>query len=370
MDQVRYGLIGAGMMGQEHLRNLALIEGAEIAAIADPDEAMRSQSHALAREISGDAVAAFSDYRELLSAATREDQLDALLIAAPNHTHAAILEDVLATQFPILVEKPLCTTDADCLSIAARSQGRSAPIWVAMEYRYIPPVAQVLKSIRAGDIGVPKLMTIQEHRFPFLGKVGDWNRFNANTGGTMVEKCCHFFDLMRLFTCSNPTRLVASGAQSVNHLDETYGGATPDLIDNAMVLVDFENGMRASLELCMFAEGSYFQEEIAVIGDKAKIEARVPGPARFWPGGEERHSEVVFSPRDPKGPQTKVVDVDEAILNAGDHHGSTFFQHEKFFNLVRSGSGMPEVSVEDGAWAVRMGAAAEQAIQTGEVVRF
>jgi predicted dehydrogenase len=48
------------------------------------------------------------------------------------------------------------------------------------------------------------MLTIREHRFPFLSKVGDWNRFNRNTGGTFVEKCCHFFDLMRLILKLGP----------------------------------------------------------------------------------------------------------------------------------------------------------------------
>lgn len=52
----------------------------------------------------------------------------------------------------------------------------------------------------------------------------NWNRFNANTGGTLVEKCCHFFDLMRLFAGANPVRVMASGAIDVNHKDETYDG--------------------------------------------------------------------------------------------------------------------------------------------------
>ena len=52
----------------------------------------------------------------------------------------------------------------------------------------------------------------------------NWNRFNVNSGGTLVEKCCHFFDLMRLFTAANPVRVMASGAVDVNHKDEIYNG--------------------------------------------------------------------------------------------------------------------------------------------------
>lgn len=52
----------------------------------------------------------------------------------------------------------------------------------------------------------------------------NWNRFNINTGGTLVEKCCHFFDLMRLFAGSVPVRVMASGAIDINHKDELYDG--------------------------------------------------------------------------------------------------------------------------------------------------
>jgi predicted dehydrogenase len=54
--------------------------------------------------------------------------------------------------------------------------------------------------------------------------VNNWNRFNCNSGGTLVEKCCHFFDLLRLFADANPVRVMASGAIDVNHKDEVYDG--------------------------------------------------------------------------------------------------------------------------------------------------
>ena len=62
----------------------------------------------------------------------------------------------------------------------------------------MPPVAALREQVARGVLGDIKMLAIREHRFPFLEKVGDWNRFNRYTGGTLVEKCCHFFDLMRL----------------------------------------------------------------------------------------------------------------------------------------------------------------------------
>ena len=49
-----------------------------------------------------------------------------------------------------------------------------------------------------GGVGRIEQVAIREHREPFYPKVGDWNRFSANTGGTLVEKCCHYFNLMDL----------------------------------------------------------------------------------------------------------------------------------------------------------------------------
>lgn len=356
---LRYGLIGSGMMGQEHIRNINLLEGCEVTAVADPDEGMRSRS---AQTAGG--AAAFADYRDMLSA----DVCDVLLIGAPNDTHHGILMDVLDTPLPILCEKPLCTTSAHCREVLAKAEGRAAPVWVAMEYRYMPPVQRLLTELAAGTAGTPRMVAIREHRFPFLEKVGDWNRFNARTGGTLTEKCCHFWDLMRLSLQSDPVRVYASAGVDVNHLDESYDGARPDILDNAFVTVDFANGARGMLDLCMFAEGSYWQEVISVTGEKARVDAKVPGPARFSSDGKERASEIEISNRASKEVVREEVEVDEAILSAGDHHGSTFFQHMRFRDLVVSGKGAPEVSLTDGLWSVIVGEAAEESARTGQAV--
>ncbi len=342
------------MMGQEHIRNITLL-GNSVTAIADPNEAMRIN----AAKLAGNGCLTFSDYKELLSA----NVADCLLIASPNHTHFDVLSDSLSTNLPILVEKPLCTTLDHCKSVLSKAQNRHAPTWVAMEYRYIPPVARLIERTLKGDLGNLRMLSIREHRFPFLDKVGDWNRSSEKSGGTLVEKCCHFFDLMRLISQSEPVRVYASGGQDVNHLDAKADDKLPDMIDNAYVLVDFENGVRAMLDLCMFAEGAYWQEQIVATGDRAEIAAHVPGPARFWPGHEERDSEVIFSPRHPKGPVTETIEVDLDVLQAGDHHGSTYYQHQKFSQMVESGQGSPEVTLRDGFIAVAIGLAAEQSIR-------
>jgi len=195
------------------------------------------------------------------------------------------------------------------------------------------------------------MLAIREHREPFLEKTGDWNRFNRNTGGTLVEKCCHFFDLMNLITRDQPVRVYASGGQDVNHLDERYDGEVPDILDNAYTIVDYAGGCRAMLDLCMFAEGTRNHNHTSVVGDRGKVE---------WLSPE---SKVVISGREDESVETTLrIPVEERILKAGFHEGATYFQHQGFLKAVREG-GKPGVTVRDGLRAVALGIAAHRSIE-------
>jgi myo-inositol 2-dehydrogenase / D-chiro-inositol 1-dehydrogenase len=353
-EGLRFGVVGAGMMGREHLRNLKLFPDATVTALADPVQ--RSLDAAL--KTLGEAaptVRCFAAVEEMLAA----DLVDALIIASPNHTHRQALAPLMGRDVAILCEKPLCTTIEDARWAAEAAAGHPRPFWVGMEYRYMPPVAEFVRRVHAGDVGRLVMLSIREHRFPFLTKVGDWNRFSRNTGGTMVEKCCHFFDLMRLIVRAEPVRVFCSGGVDVNHLDERYGGEAPDIIDNSYTVVDFDNGVRAMLELCMFAEGSEEQEAICAVGDAAKLEVSIPS------------GDLVRSPRVPlaaaKRPERSHVAVDAAALAAGTHHGATYYQLDAFIRAAR-GEGPVQVTAQDGLRAVAVGAAAEISVAERRVV--
>ncbi|MET0239909.1 MAG: Gfo/Idh/MocA family oxidoreductase [Sphingobium sp.] len=344
-EQVRYGLVGTGMMGAEHLSNLAITPGAVVTAIADPVEA----SLGWARNALGDRAAAVESFADS-AALARSGLVDAVIVASPNYTHRTVLEPLFDAGLAILCEKPLATTLDDARWVVEQAERSSRPFWTAMEYRYMPPAAEFIAQVHGGRVGQLRMLSIREHRFPFLPKVGDWNRFSRNTGGTMVEKCCHFFDLMRLIVRSEAVRVYCSGAMDVNHLDERYVGETPDIIDNSYTTVDFANGVRAMLDLSMFADGAENQEEVTAVGDKARLDVLIPEGA------------LVFSPRtgflNPKQVERQVVAVDEAALKAGSHHGSTFYQHQHFIAAVR-GDAPVQVTARDGLMAVAIGTAAE-----------
>jgi predicted dehydrogenase len=152
---------------------------------------------------------------------------------------------------------------------------------------------------------------------------------------------------------------MASGAQDVNHLDEVYDGRTPDILDNAFVIIDYPSGARAMLDLCMFAEATHDQEELVVTGDAGKVEAHIPSNlvrvgrrGEHWIGGVEE-----YTASDPR------------VRHEGLHHGSSYIEHLLFLEAIRNGT-PPEVTLVDGYWAVAVGVAAHRSIELGRPVEL
>ena len=360
--ELRVAVIGTGMMGGEHIRNVGALPGATVTALVDPEPASIAGALATVADTGADpdAVATFADVEALV----RADAADLVVVASPNHTHRAVLDPLWGTGLHLLIEKPLCTTVDDAQAVAAAAADHDGVVWMGLEYRFMPPVAAFVERVHAGDAGDVRMLFVREHRFPFLVKVGDWNRFTRNTGGTLVEKCCHFFDLMNLVLGERPARVLASGGQDVNHLDEVYDGEVPDIADNAFVIVDYPSGRRALLDLCMFAEGSRFEQELVATGDAGKVEVFLPG---FMEVARGRSAELNVGRRADWSTTPVPLAADDRIGYQGHHHGASYLELLGLVDAVRSGAA-PAVTVDDGLWSVAMGVAAHRSIDEGRPV--
>ncbi len=348
---VNYGVIGTGMMGCEHIRNIVQIETASVVAIADPSErSLGWGQKACQGRFTPDE---YTDYRDLLA----RDDIDAVVVASPNFTHIDVMRDVFGTSKHVLLEKPMCTTMADSIELRTMAEKHTGMVWIGLEYRYMSPIMSFLNELEDNVVGDIKMFFIREHRFPFLKKVDNWNRFNRNSGGTLVEKCCHFFDMMNLVVKSKPVRIFASGAQDVNHLDERYDGEVPDILDNAFVIVDYENGARACLDLCMFAEGGRNEQELVATGSGGKLEVTIPEGVMTKAG------------RDYGKFTTRKIELDPRVNEVGLHHGASYLEHLDFIHCIEENLDA-RVSVEDGLLSVAMGIAAQESIARGAPVQL
>ena len=358
---IRYGIVGMGAMGREHAENLRHIEGASVVAFSDPDQGSRDAGTAQL----GTEVRVFTDHNEMFASGL----IDVAIIATPNFTHVDVLKDALKTDLHVFIEKPLCTTIEDCLKVIEWSKDRKALVWMGLEYRFMPPVAELIKIVHEGGVGSVQQVSIREHREPFYPKVDNWNRFREKTGGTLVEKCCHYFNLMDHIAQERPHRVFASGGQRVNFLDEVYDGKRADMLDSAYVIVEYPSGKRAMLDLCMFAENSVDKEHITVTGDEGKIES-------FLPSLELRHGKRQdvgrFKNWDVRAAESKNIDRrtiwDDSIKYSGFHYGASYIEHVKFHNAIKAGINKPEVTLEDGLRSVATGLAAHKSIDEGRPV--
>lgn len=360
-SDLRYGIIGAGSMGREHIENIKLMGGASITAISDPHTPSQEAALAMAPN-----AVVFPDHRSLLDSGL----VDAIVIATPNDTHAAVLKDALATDLAVFVEKPLATKIEDLKSILSWDDKRSAMTWMGLEYRFMPPVAEAIARAKEGDVGKIHLVSIREHREPFYPKVDNWNRFTERTGGTLVEKCCHYFNLMDIVIGEQPIRVFASGSQSVNHLNEKYDGQQANMLDNAYVILEYASGARAMLDLCMFGEGSFDKEILTIVGDEGKIESFLPsqtirasrrdsvGDLSGWARGASSS----------RGSEQKIVH-DYDVKYMGHHYGASYIEHTKFRDAILN-SRPAEVTLKDGVTSVVTGLAAHKSINEGRVVEI
>lgn len=356
---LRYGVIGCGMMGREHMRNATLTGRAAIGGIYD--ESSRSVEHALKNLRRSSAYASEGAATPIvyntLKEACADPTTDALIIATPNHTHLEVLRTASQHRKAIFLEKPIATTIEDSIEVCRLAKRHALTVRFGLQYRYKAIYAEAMNEVfERRSVGQVHSVNMLEHRFPFLDKVGQWNKFNNQTGGTLIEKCCHYFDLLNCFADSKPKTVFALGNQAVNFRDFNYNDKPADGLDQAQVSIGYENGVIGGFSLCMFAPGT--REELTVCGDQGRLMAAEQALL-----GEENSNLVEVWRGENGASSTSSPAYPDYIQKAG-HHGSTYYEHLAFADEVAN-SKTTHPNLEDGFWSVMVGAAAQASIERG-----
>ena len=350
-------IVGAGMMGREHLRVSQLLGWADVKGIVDPDGGSLEWACSDWRLLTD---APLTIYRDL-SEACLDDAVDAIVIATPNHTHLDVLHAVAKSGKPLLLEKPMATTLADAMDIVNLAREYPAFIQLGMQYRFKAQYVEALQAVAKSTLGQVKTVAMSEYRPPFLDKVDQWNKFNRYSGGTLVEKCCHYFDLINVVAQSRPRRVYASGGRAVNFLDFEWRGELSDIDDHAMTIIDYDNGVRASFTLNMFCQELY--EELVVVGERGRLVASEH--ASFQPDTASKAELLVEVPDHPAYRGVPVGYPD--WIEASGHYGATFFEHIAF-NLQLAGQAVDAATPEQALWSLIVASAAQHSIQIGREV--
>ncbi|MEM7081365.1 MAG: Gfo/Idh/MocA family oxidoreductase [Pseudomonadota bacterium] len=353
-------IIGCGTIGQEHLAVTHLLGRARVVGLFDEQRHSLEVASCLNEDLTGDKPTHFKSIEE----ATSSEDVDAFIIATPNHTHLSILKQVMQSGKPILLEKPMATTLADAAETVSLCNDYPSHVQVGLQYRFKAVYAEATAEIfTRQSIGQVKTLQLFEHRPPFLDKVGQWNKFSKNTGGTLTEKCCHYFDLLNHFACSQPDAVFARGSQAVNFKEFEYNGEQSDIMDNATVVIEYKNGVRANFELNMFVPN--FHEEMIVCGDRGRLTTT----ETFNVFQTQSSQSLLNIELAETGPSRRVELGYPSFIEQSGHHGATFYEHQSFHDAL-DGVAQSAANVDQGFWSIVVGQAAEASAASGKVIKI
>ena len=142
MKRLRVGVVGAGAWGRNHVRTIAGLAEAELAAVCDTDTKVRER---LARQYPAALVTA--DFAALLGA------VDAVIVASPAATHAAVAQQAIAAGKPVLVEKPFALSVRDAEAVARQGAERGVPVLAGHLLVYHPAVERLRDMVQKGELG-------------------------------------------------------------------------------------------------------------------------------------------------------------------------------------------------------------------------
>ena len=360
----RLGIIGTGTIGQEHMRVARLLGRAHVHGIFDTQK--QSMDVALANFAQLDTgfaePQASPQCYDSLEAICGDPDIDALMICTPNYTHFDVLKVALASGKAIFLEKPIATTLADAFAINALAQQYRSFIQLGLQYRYKAQYVEALHEVsERGSLGALSMISMSEYRPPFLDKVGQWNKFNATSGGTLVEKCCHYFDLINLLAAAKPQRVYASAGRSGVFDGVVKQGQPSDIDDSALVTIDYANGCRASFTLNMNCPE--FSEELCIVGERGRLVTQ----ERFAVHHEQELSASLRIELGEHGASRETtLAYASAIENSG-HHGATYYEHCALLDRLE-GLEVQAATPQQGLWSMIVACAAQESSRTGQPI--
>lgn len=211
MTRHRYALVGVGSRAQMYLDAIAdpHADSAELVAWSDPNPGRLDWSLARVPALGTPARFEAADLAEVV----RTQRIDRVIVTSPDVTHARYIVAALDAGADVVVEKPLTTSEEGVRSIAEAVARTGRSVTVTFNYRYAPRNTALKQLIASGEIGRVTSVHFEwvldtAHGADYFRR---WHRDKSTSGGLLVHKSTHHFDLVNWWLDSLPTRVYASG---------------------------------------------------------------------------------------------------------------------------------------------------------------
>ena len=328
-NSIGVAFLGVGRMGRTHVRTLAGIRNARVVVVADQDAAAAAYGRDVSR-----AGRATTDALD----AIHDPAVEAVVIATPTDTHAALIEVALRAGKAVWSEKPIALEIAETSRIAALWRETGLPVQLGFMRRFDPGYVRAKAMIEAGDLGrVEQFRAYSRDTYP---PSADYIR---TSGGSFLDMSVHDFDLAR-FLVGEVEEVSAWGSVLI---DARFGDEGD--VDTAVTMLRFRNGALGVVEMSRRSAWGYdIRTEVAGAAGKVVVEAAQKTAATFSRrfGYEGDHFE-----------------------NFPDRFEVAYrLELEAFFRTLGEG-GTPSPGPEDALETLRLAVAARRSWQEGRPIR-
>lgn len=278
MKKYRAAVIGAGFIGAAHVEALRRLGNVEVAALCDAVDAEKKAK-------SMNIEYAYADYRLMME----EVKPDAVHICTPNHTHYEIAKYAIEHGIHIVCEKPFTTTNEQAEELVASARNRGVQGAVNFHNRLYPIPNEMHQMIKRQETG--RIFSVHG------GYIQDWllydtdyswrlNRSQVGKTRAIADIGSHWMDLAQFVTGSRIEKVNAL-FQTVHPVRkkplakvETFASADKnaayeeikiDTEDEAVLLMQFENGAIGSAIISMVFSGKKNTMELSVAGSEKSL---------------------------------------------------------------------------------------------------
>jgi len=230
--QKGFAVVGAGTWGQNHARVYREHEGARLVWVCDANEATARK---VAKEHGAEKFT--SDYKDVVA----DPSVHAVSVATPDFAHAEIVVAAAKAGKHIMCEKPLATTEAECLAMIEAANKAGVMLMTAFHNRFSPPVCQAKQAVDNGELGEVLYIYYRLSDTIFVPtKMLSWAGKSSVLwfiGSHLIDTCC--------WIIGKPVRRVHGLSRS--RVLKGMGIDTPDFYCSTL---EFEGGAVAVLENC------------------------------------------------------------------------------------------------------------------------
>ncbi|MGI6337605.1 MAG: Gfo/Idh/MocA family oxidoreductase [Clostridiales bacterium] len=236
MERIRLGIVGCGGMGKAHLAGMSEITDlADITCACDIIEERAREAAKTLAETAGHEVLVFTDYKDMV------EHVDAVTLVLPHHLHYEVSMFFARRGKHILVEKPMCNTEEECVNLIEACESTPAAdgrghvtLMCAYPVRYWPEIIKLKELVDSGEFGELFNMSIWTEQYTNYTGNKEWPMRAKNLGGgQFFSHGCHYVDIL-LWFLGKPVE----GA----HIGTNHGTPWMEREGTSNAIMKFENG--------------------------------------------------------------------------------------------------------------------------------